>query len=80
LPGDAGPPGYRNGGIDGRTPAYDYVVMSEQDPPVPPEAWKRAARVAQALEDIETHDRDAFDALLAYFLRICWPTLKIQAQ
>jgi hypothetical protein len=53
--------------------------MPEQNPS-PHGSRETAARVAIALSDIDKRDKGYFDVLLADFLRVCWPTVRNQAQ
>jgi hypothetical protein len=53
--------------------------MPEPDP-VPLNQLSTAARAALAVCHVVDGDRDDFDALLAYCLRVCWPTARNQDQ
>jgi hypothetical protein len=53
--------------------------MPEPDP-LPFNRLSTAARAAFAVCHVADGDRDDFDALLAYYLRLCWPTARNQAQ
>jgi len=48
--------------------------MAEPTPPLPPESWSRANRVAAALDYLAESDSDDLDDLLVGFLLKCWPT------
>jgi hypothetical protein len=60
--------------------AKDHVVMAKPTPPLPPEAWARAARAAAALDILAQCDSDDLDQLLADFVRRCWPTFSSLGQ
>jgi len=53
--------------------------MPESDP-LPSNQLSTAARAALAVCHVVDGDRDDFDALLAFYLRVCWPTASTQAQ
>ena len=48
--------------------------MPQPTPPLPPEAWARAARAAAAVDLLAQSDSEDLDHLLADFVRKCWPT------
>jgi len=54
--------------------------MAESTPPLPPESWSRAARVAAALDHLAESDSDDLDDLLIDLARRCWPTFLSQGQ
>jgi hypothetical protein len=53
--------------------------MAEQDP-LPVNQLSTAARLAVAVYLVVDGDQDDFDALLGYYLSVCWPTARIQDQ
>jgi hypothetical protein len=54
--------------------------MAEPTPPLPPEAWARAARAAAALDLLAQSDSEDLDHLLADSVRRCWPTFSSVSQ